>query len=256
MPDISRKKLYFVCGLALGAFALALGGCVSASRPGAGGPGQHAAHFQAVIAKPVASQYLLYLPQDYRPNGAKRYPLLIFLHGSGESGSDLEKVKAHGPPQFLANRADFPFIVASPQATSAAAGFDLDALNALLDELLRRLPVDPDRVYLTGLSMGGYASYYWAGERPERFAAVVPISGAGDPIDACRLKNVPIWSFHGALDDAVKLSDDQAFVDAVKACGGNIRFTVYPDVGHWAWDPAYADPQLYEWLLAHRRGDR
>jgi predicted peptidase len=233
--------------------SLLLGGCAT-HRDWALAPGQHAESVGGVVRKQVNVRFLLYLPQGFTRAGNTRYPLLVFLHGSGESGSDIEQVKKHGPPQFLQTRADFPFIVVSPQADNARTGFDPDAMNLLLDELLRRLPVDRQRIYLTGLSMGGYMAYGWASAQPERFAAIAPVSGAFDPDDACKLKSVPIWAFHGATDDVVKTADDQAMVDAIKACGGDIRFTVYPDVGHWAWDPAYADPKLYEWLLEHRRG--
>ena len=216
--------------------------------------GQHSQSFSGVVTKKASGQFLLYLPKDFVPHGRVKYPLLIFLHGSGESGHDIEKVKINGPPKFLDTRGDFPFIVASPQAPAARFGFDFDAMNLMLNELLRQLPIDPDRVYLTGLSMGGYASYAWASQNPERFAAIAPISGAWDPEDACKLKTMPIWAFHGAKDDVVGPDGDKAMVDAIKACGGEVTYTVYPDVGHWAWDPAYADPQLYTWLLSHQRG--
>ena len=216
--------------------------------------GQHAQHFKGEVRKPVSGQFLLYLPKGFAKHSDVKYPLMIFLHGSGESGRDIEKVKVNGPPKFLDTRTDFPFIVASPQAPMSRTGFDMEALNLMLENLLQRLPIDRDRVYLTGLSMGGYWSYDWASQHPELFAAVAPISGAWDPADACNLKTVPIWAFHGALDDVVNPADDQAMVDAIKACGGDITYTVYPDVGHGAWEPAYADPKLYDWLLSHRRG--
>ena len=208
--------------------------------------------YSGEVRKPVGGRFLLYLPQGFASHGATRYPLLIFLHGSGESGVDIDKVKFNGPPKFLDARTDFPFIVVSPQAASANVGFDIDGLNLLLDQVLHQLPIDTDRIYLTGLSMGGYATYEWASARPGTFAAIAPISGAGNPWDACALTRVPIWAFHGAQDDVVKTADDQAMVDAIKGCGGDIKFTVYPDLGHSAWEPAYQDPELYQWLLSHR----
>ena len=142
--------------------------------------GQHPQTYQARVTRVVSGRFLLFLPAGYKAHGKARYPLLIFLHGSGEAGADLEKVKAHGPPSFVDARADFPFIVASPQSTSSSQ-FDPVELNLMLDELLAKLPVDPDRVYLTGLSLGGIWSYGWASLNPQRFAAIAPVCGRWEP---------------------------------------------------------------------------
>ena len=217
--------------------------------------GQHTQKFSGEYRSPVSGQFLLYLPKGFSEHPTVKYPLLIFLHGSGESGVDINKVKVNGPPKFLDSRPDFPFIVVSPQAPDPDVGFDLAAMNVLLDQLLQNLPIDKDRIYLTGLSLGGIAAYQWAGERPGTFAAVAPISAAGNTYDACKLKHVPIWAFHGGKDDNVKTADGQAMVDAIKACGGDIKLTIYPELGHSAWEPAYVDPALYEWLLNHRLGN-
>ncbi len=216
-------------------------------------PGQHAQMLHRRITRTVDLPYLLFLPQGYSAQASQRYPLLIFLHGSGEAGTDLEKVKIHGPPKLVGQRPDFPFIVASPQIPDAETGFDPVQLDALLDELLERLPIDPDRVYLTGLSLGGEATYAWAALRPERFAAIAPVSGNWTPEVACRLKNVPVWAFHGAHDDVVPLEGDRAMVNEINACGGHARLTVYPDAGHDAWTATYASDELYSWLLSQRR---
>ncbi|MBS0393872.1 MAG: dienelactone hydrolase family protein [Proteobacteria bacterium] len=199
-------------------------------------------------------RFLLYLPAGFEAHGATRYPLLIFLHGSGEAGDDLERLKAHGPPRLVAEGRSYPFIIAAPQSTHGVPrGFDPLELDAMLDELMARLPVDPDRVYITGLSMGGEWSYGWASRHPERFAAIAPVSGTWETRDACRLREVPVWAFHGAHDDVVPLAGDEAMVEAINACGGHARLTVYPQAGHDAWTPAYADPALYDWLLQQRR---
>jgi predicted peptidase len=214
--------------------------------------GQHPQAYQAKVTQVVGGKFLLFLPAGFQAHGKTRYPLLIFLHGSGEAGDDLEKVKAHGPPEIVASRPDFPFIVASPQSASDST-FDPVALNVMLDELLARLPIDKDRVYLTGLSLGGIWSYGWASRNPERFAAIAPVCGRWEPDDACRLKDMPTWAFHGALDDAVPIDGDKAMIAAINACGGHAQLSVYPDIGHDVWDVAYADPKLYEWLLQQRR---
>ena len=216
--------------------------------------GQHKQSFRGEVRRPFDGQFLLYLPKGFSQHPHVKYPLLIFLHGSGESGIDIDNVKKHGPPKFLDDRPDFPFIVASPQAPYPPRGFDPEELTVFLNQLLQPLPIDEDRVYLTGFSMGGYGTYLWASAHPETFAAIAPVSGAARPEDACSLRSVPIWAFHGAKDETVKVENDEAGVNAIKACGGDIKFTVYPDVGHSS-DAAYADPQLYQWFLDHRRND-
>ena len=216
--------------------------------------GQHKQRIGGEVRKPYDGQFLLYLPKGFSRQPALKYPLLVFLHGSGESGINIDNLKKHGPPQFLDDRPDFPFIVASPQAPYPPRGFDPEELTVLLNQLLQRLPIDKDRVYLTGFSMGGYGTYLWASVHPEAFAAIAPVSGAAPPEIACSLRSVPIWAFHGAKDETVKVGNDEAGVNAIKECGGDIKFTVYPDVGHTP-DLAYADPQLYQWFLDHRRND-
>jgi predicted peptidase len=118
------------------------------------------------------------------------------------------------------------------------------------------LPVDEDRIYLTGLSMGGYATWAWATLQPGRFAAIAPIAGGWAPEDACKLKELPIWAFHGAKDSVVPVGPHQQMIDAINACGGDAKFTVYPDADHDSWTATYANPELFEWFLRHRRLDR
>lgn len=243
-------------GWALALVGPALTGC-AALHSWVAVEGQHPASFQKRIHATVDGQFLLFLPRGFEPHGHAKYPLLIFLHGSGEAGNDLNLLKIQGPPKIVESQPDFPFIVASPQSPLIEErGFDLQMLDALLDELLARLPIDRDRVYLTGLSMGGIWSYGWASLHPERFAAIAPVSATWDPAEACRLKGVPIWAFHGEIDDVVPLAGEQAMIDAINACGGSAKLTVYPGVGHGAWTPAYDDPALYQWLLEHRRTSR
>ena len=238
-------------GSLITAFAF-LAGCAAQERwPLA--TGQHAQRFRQTIIRAVDTELLLYLPGGFDARDRKKYPLLIFLHGSGESGHELDRLKAQGPPQMVDADNAFPFIVASPQAPDGWRGFDPATLNALLDELIRQLPVDVDRIYLTGLSMGGIWSYGWAEVSPERFAAIVPVCGAGDPQSACALKHVPVWAFHGAQDTVVPVAEDQAMIDAINQCGGDARITVYPQGNHNAWTATYANPDVFTWLLAHRR---
>jgi predicted peptidase len=151
-------------------------------------------------------------------------------------------------------QADFPFITVSPQCPYDFCWLmEAHTLNALLDEVAARYAVDADRIYLTGLSMGGYGAWHLGSQYPERFAAVVPIAGGGVPQDVCTLKDVPVWAFHGELDDVVPVSESEEMVDALKACGGDVRFTLYPGVYHDSWTQTYSNPELYEWLLTHTR---
>ena len=127
---------------------------------------------------------------------------MIFLHGSGERGSDLDQVKIHGPPKIADRDPAFPFVVVSPQLP-AEQEWDLAKLGALLDHNIRTLRIDPARIYLTGLSRGGHATWRWAAAEPWRFAAIAPVAGRGDPAGGCALKAMPVWAFHGDRDDVV-----------------------------------------------------
>jgi predicted peptidase len=236
----------------LGIFC-AVGGCAGSRGAGTPGPGQHAQSFRKQVTRTVAYDYLLYLPPEYDPAGERQWPLVVFLHGAGERGDEIEKVKTHGPPKLAAQGEHFPFIIVSPQCPSEQ-WWEISDLNLLLDDLLARYPVDRDRVYLTGLSMGGFGTWEWAARNPERFAAVAPICGGGRKWWARSLKAVPIWAFHGAKDQLVPLEHSQEMVDAVKLAGGDARLTIYPDAGHDSWSMTYTDPELYQWLLSHQRG--
>jgi predicted peptidase len=199
----------------------------------------------------VKLHYLLYLPPDYG-KGDKAWPLVLFLHGAGESGSDLEKVKIHGPPKLIAQKKDFPFIVVSPQ--SPQRGWQAETLNGLLDDVMAKYKVDKDRVHVTGLSMGGYGTWALATAHPERFAAIVPICGGGNPPDASKIKDIPVWIFHGAKDTTVPPSRSEAMEKALKEAGAKeVKFTLYPDAGHDSWTATYNNPEVWEWLLKHKR---
>ncbi len=217
-------------------------------------PGQRAMKLSKEVA--VEIDYLLYLPEGYGQT-SQDWPLMLFLHGAGERGSDLDKVKVHGPPKLVAQGRSLPFIIASPQCPSGRSWSDpaqMQTLIALLDDLVEKYQVDESRVYLTGLSMGGYGTWALGASCPERFAALVPICGGGQPRMARRLRDMPIWVFHGAKDTTVPLSQSEEMVEALKAAGGNVEFTVYPEAQHDSWTQTYDNPKLYEWLLSHRKG--
>jgi predicted peptidase len=208
------------------------------------------------ITKVADCNYLLYLPADYG-KADKKWPLIMFLHGSGERGSNLELVKKQGLPKMIAQGKSFDFIIASPQCPKDIWWPEqTDIQIALLDEIEAKYHVDTDRVYLTGLSMGGFGTWRLAAEYPNRFAAIAPICGGGERYSATRLKKVPVWAFHGAKDPTVPLERSQEMVDAVKKAGGDAKLTIYPEAQHDSWTEAYNDPQLYEWFLSHKISDR
>jgi predicted peptidase len=200
--------------------------------------------------------YLLFLPQGYGVDPQQRWPLILFLHGMGERGdtlADLVRVKLHGPPEWVEKQPDLPFIVLSPQCPSTVFWVDeLAALNALLDHVIATYSVDATRLYLTGLSMGGEGTWALAIKYPDRFAALAPVAAFGQTTTGlCRIKSIPVWAFHGAKDKLVYLQWGQRMVKALRDCGGNVRFTVYPDAEHddSTWNATYENPALYTWFL-------
>ena len=211
---------------------------------------QQAKHVETEIKVRIKYDYLLFLPEGYAKS-RKRWPLMLFLHGAGESGTNLLKIKKLGPPNIVDSKPDFPFILVSPQ--SPGNGWNPDALNALLDDVIHNYRVDKDRVYLTGPSMGGTATWTLASAHPEKFAAIVPISSGGETADVSKLARLPIWVFHGAKDPTVKVARIEATVAALRAAGSNVKFTIYPDAVHDAWTETYNNPEVYRWLLEQKR---
>lgn len=197
--------------------------------------------------------YLIYLPPNYENGDDEKWPLLLFLHGAGERGDDLELVKVHGPPKMIAQGEDFPFVVVSPQCPEGV-WWSIETLHALINDIVATHRIDTSRIYVTGLSMGGYGSWGLAYTYPDLFAAAVPICGGGEPEKAPLMKEIPTWVFHGAKDEAVPLERSQEMVDALEEAGGNVRFTIYPEAGHvGAWENAYGDRELWEWLVEQRK---
>ncbi len=208
----------------------------------------------------VEVNYLLYLPKGYNES-KKTWPMILFLHGAGERGTDVWKVATHGPPKNVTDHPDFPFILVSPQCPERQS-WSKDVLLGLLDEITRKYAVDMSRIYLTGLSMGGYGTWDLGLTYPEKFAAIAPICGGGDFISVllssrdkgAALKSIGIWAFHGAKDPVVPVAESERMVDAAKRAGvTDIKLTVYPDVQHNAWVETYKNPDLYTWFLSHQR---
>ena len=213
-------------------------------------PGQQV-ELKLDLADGKSAGYLLYLPKTYRSEGEKN-PVMLFLHGRGESYGPLSLVKKWGPPKLVERGDDLPYVIVSPQCPkdeSWAQPGQQAALMKLIEHIFANYHVDEKRFYLTGLSMGGYGTWRLAADHPELFAAAVPVCGGGNPDDASKLKDLPIWVFHGTDDGAVPFERSVQMVEAIKKTGGNkIRFTSLEGVGHDSWTAAYALPDVYQWL--------
>jgi len=194
--------------------------------------------------------YLLYIPDTYNEEKSYKWPLVIFLHGIGEMGTDVNRLKNVGLPRVVKGK---PFVMLAPQCTSG--WWNSNVLQQFLDRVMAEYHIDSSRVYLTGLSMGGYGAWDWSEHYPQQFAAVVPICGGGTVSLACNLKNMPVWAFHNADDPTVNVSNSRDMVAAIKACGGTlIKYTENATGGHDAWTKAYASEELYEWMLKQAIG--
>jgi predicted peptidase len=205
--------------------------------------------------------YLLYLPPDYTRSSDKQWPLMLFLHGAGERGTDVNRVAIHGPMSLVKQGTNFPFIILAPLCP-AGQWWENEPLLQLLAAIQSSHAVDSNRVYLTGLSMGGYGTWKLGLAAPDKFAAIAPVCGGANMIDVILgtrdknldLKRLPIWAFHGAKDDVVPVTESERIVNSLKKSGHeNVKLTIYPEARHDSWRETYADPTIYEWLLKQSR---
>jgi predicted peptidase len=179
---------------------------------------------------------------------------VLFLHGAGERGDDLSLVLGHGLPKLAAAGLELPFYLVAPQCPAHSNWLcELTVLAALLDEVMDDLSVDPDRVTVTGLSMGAIGTWAIGSRYPDRFAAMAPIAAGWLPEATPRMRNVPVWTFHGEDDAVMPISQTEQMVAALRGVGADVRFTRYPGVGHDAWVPAYEESDLCTWLATRRR---
>ncbi|MBT3270370.1 prolyl oligopeptidase family serine peptidase [Candidatus Poribacteria bacterium] len=245
--------------------------CVAASAQDSAQIGQHEYTFAA--SNDALDEYLLFLPESYEQDQAQQWPVILHLHGAGVSGIGGMRSR-EALTQKVDREPDFPFIVLSPLYVGGAEGKLLDAAFGLLDgvpvdydpidpiiddtmelldAVLATYRVDANRVYITGGSMGAFLSWFLLPNYPDRFAANAPVAGPGEPASACDVSHIPTWAFAGGADQIVPIDSVQAMHDAVEACGGSPRLTVYPGVGHET--PLFVDSyelaELYEWLLEH-----
>jgi predicted peptidase len=196
--------------------------------------------------------YVCFLPPGYSRQ-SRFYPLIVFLHGASPD-EDLEKLKRFGPIKFALDHDDFPFIAVAP---ASSKGWSVRILDSFLRRVESRFRVDRNRIYLTGLSMGGHATWTMALAYPSRFAAVAPVCGAGDPqLAAAKLRHLPVWIFHGEKDTVVPVACGRVMADALKKVAGNVKLTIYPDLGHNIWQETYENVELYRWFLQHQRNEK
>ena len=201
-------------------------------------------------------KYYLYFPPDYDSTSREKFPLLLFLHGGGEAGGSLENLQINGPPKMIVEGKQFPFLILAPQHPEKRKFWNTRAVIHLLDHVIEEHQVDPNRIYLTGLSRGGSAAWELAVQYPDKFAAMAVVCGMApvpyaDWID----RDMPIWVFHGEQDPVIPVEESENMVARLKKMGYDVRFTKYPDVGHDSWTRAYENDELYTWFVKYKRKD-
>ncbi|AIE85477.1 prolyl oligopeptidase family serine peptidase [Fimbriimonas ginsengisoli] len=205
------------------------------------------------VAHHIRVGFLVDLPEGYERDPKQKWPFILFLHGSGERGDNLSKVRVHGPPKEVANGRKLPFIVVSPQCPDGQI-WDTEVLSGLVNELEKRYRIDKTREYLTGLSMGGFGVWELAAAMPDRFAAIAPICGGGSWIKCWMLAKTPIWAVHGDSDPSVPYDETRRMVENVRKLGNpEVRFDLIPGGGHDVWSAVYAGDEIYDWFLKHKR---
>ncbi|PSL50104.1 phospholipase/carboxylesterase [Chitinophaga niastensis] len=194
------------------------------------------------------SDYLLYVPDGYNEKKDYKWPVVIFLHGLGEIGNNINVLRNVGLVKVVSGK---PFVMVAPQCLSG--WWNTEYLEAVYKEVINKYHVDPSRVYLTGLSMGGFGTWDWSSAHPERFAAIVPICGGGNVNTMVKLKTMSVWVFHCTDDPTVNVTNSRTLVKALKDMGGNVQYTEYPTGGHDAWTRTYANAEVYTWMLKQHK---
>lgn len=196
-------------------------------------------------------QYLIRYPENYKTG--EKYPVILFLHGAGTRSNDIKVLAGNSFFRLTAKHESFPFVCVAPLCHSETWFDQFETLKRFVEMVQKAEYTDPDRIYLTGNSMGGYGSWQLAISMPEVFAAMVPVCGGGMYWDAGRLKNLPIWAFHGDIDPTVFTEESVKMVEAVNKRGGNAKLTIYPNTKHDSWTATYSNPEVFAWMLTHNR---
>ena len=203
----------------------------------------------------VSLKYNIYFPDNYYDSDTK-FPLVLFLHGAGERGDDLRLVEKHGIPKMINNGIKFPFITVAPQCPKFqywSEPVNVKTLLLLVEEIIKKNKVDIERIYATGLSMGGYGTLAIAKERPDLFSAIIPVCGGLDTTDIERLKDIPIWLFHGAEDKVVPVENSELIYDLLKPINPEIKITIYKGINHNSWEMTYNNQNIYDWMLKYKK---
>lgn len=211
-------------------------------------------HAQSIEKLKVNYPYLLYLPKQY-DSLKDNWPLLIYLHGGSQKGNDLNKLKAYGPPSLVDKGKNFDFIIASPQCPDGKFWSTDNWFDYLYNELVLKYHVDTSRIYISGISMGGYGAFITAMDFPEKFAAIIPLCGGCNDSDTsriCSISAIPIWAFHGTADETVRIDETKRIVNKLQQCNGNIAFTPLENEGHGI-QFIYERTDIYDWMLKQNR---
>ncbi|GAB3509119.1 alpha/beta fold hydrolase [Spirosoma knui] len=207
---------------------------------------------QSTVKVKSTYDYLLYLPKEYTKQTAT-YPLVIYLHGGSQKGKDLNKLKAYGLPHLVDKGTDYPFIIASPQCPDNKYWSTDNWFENLYKDLVSKYRVDTSRIYVTGISMGGFGAWQVAMDYPDTFAAVVPLcGGCNDSTQICRMSHVPVWTFHGTADDQIPVSETERLVNRLEKCNGNVTFTRLNGEGHGI-QYVYENKAIFDWMLKQKR---
>lgn len=206
----------------------------------------------AKTEKSGSYKYLLYLPEKYKEDKDKQWPLIIYLHGKSACGNNLDKVRRYGLPFYLDRDMKLDAVVAAPQCPLGKNWVTDNWFITFLDDIKEKYNIDESRIYLTGMSLGGFGTFSLAIKYPEIFAAVSPFCGGGQPVTVAPMKDIPTWVFHGDRDEQVPLRRSQEMVDAIKKHGGNPKFTILKGMPHDI-HRSYNNPELYEWMLSHSK---
>ena len=204
----------------------------------------------ATAGRDGSISYRTYFPEGYCGESAG-FPMLFFMHGAGEIGTDLDLLERATLPRFIKQGLELPFVTVCPQCVEM---WDVRILDPLLDEVIARFNADPARVYITGSSMGGLGTWLLANVAADRVAAIAPICPSFACINPENFRGLPVWVFHGAMDAVAPIEETDRMIALLRNAGCDVKFTEYPDLEHDAWTPAYHDPELWEWMLSHRKG--
>ncbi|MBN2890346.1 MAG: prolyl oligopeptidase family serine peptidase [Bacteroidales bacterium] len=194
-------------------------------------------------------RFLTYLPDNYKAD-LQKYPLILFLHGAPQRGSNIEVLKDEALPKELENGLNIPFIVVAPHCPIGES-WDPQKLYDFYNEMLKLYRIDKNRVYITGFSMGGFGLLKFVRDYPGLFAAAAPVCSGGSKYFAETIASVPMWFFHGQEDKVIDIENTRELVEELKKFGADIDFTIYPDLAHDVWTPTYKKPELYDWFLKY-----